>query len=154
MGAEPRVVDGVHDGNEHGRGGRGEPARGGPEAVHQPEGERDEVVGDLLLGDLVRAQPDDRQDAEQAQAEADPGLGAGEQGGDGEHADVEGGVGQQQVAALVASEVDGVGEHGDGGQVGGDHGWQRQRGWHGRHSLSSRSAPSVPAGGEPAMSGR
>jgi len=36
------------------------------QAGEQTEGEGDEVVGDLLLRDLVRAQPDDREDAEQA----------------------------------------------------------------------------------------
>jgi hypothetical protein len=114
---EPWMVDGVHDRHQHGRQGRGEPAGGRSEAVDEPEREGDEVVGDLLLGDLVRAQPDDRQDAEQAEAEPDASLGTGEQDGDREHTDVQGDVGEQQVAAVIAAEVDGVGQQHDRGQI-------------------------------------
>ena len=118
------MVDGVHDRHQHRRCGGGEPAGGRSETVDEPEREGDEVVGDLFLGDLVRAQPDDRQDAEQAQTKPDAGLGAGEQDGDREHPDVQGDVGQQEVAALVSAEVDGVGQQHDRGQIARESGQQ------------------------------
>jgi hypothetical protein len=130
-GAEAGVVDGVHDRHQHDRRRGGDPAGGGPEAVDQPQGQGDEVVGDLFLGDLVRAQPDDRQDPEQAQPEPDAGLGAGEHGGDGQHPDVQRDIGQQQVTAVVAAEVDAIGEQGDRGQVAREPGQQGDGGWHG-----------------------
>ena len=118
------MVDGVHDRHQHRRHGGRQPAGGRSETVDKPEGEGDEVVGDLLLGDLVRPQPDDRQDAEQAQTEPDAGLGTGEQDGDREHADVQGDVGEQQVATVVAAEVDGVGQQHDRDQIARESGQQ------------------------------
>jgi hypothetical protein len=121
---EPWMVDGVHDRHQHGRHGGGEPAGDRSETVDEPERESDEVVGNLLLGDLVRAQPDDRQDAEQAQTEPDAGLGTGEQDGDREHPEVQGDAGEQQVAAVVAAELDGVGQQHDRGQIARESGQQ------------------------------
>jgi hypothetical protein len=70
------MVDGVHHGDQHRGHGGGKPSRCRSQTVDEPEREGDEAVGDFLWGDLVRAQPDDRQDAEQAQAKPDTGLGA------------------------------------------------------------------------------
>ena len=81
-----------------------------------------------MLAELVGAQPDDRQDAEEAEPEADRRGAAGQHDGDRQHADVDGDEGGDEVGAPVAGVVDGQGqdEHGDqvdaGEEVGGVHG--------------------------------
>ena len=47
------MVDGVHDGNQHTGQGRTQPARTLLQPVDKPERQGDEVVGNLLLGELV-----------------------------------------------------------------------------------------------------
>lgn len=74
-----------------------------------------------MLGQLVGAEPDDREHPEQPQSEPHGGgrLRA-QRRRHGQHADVDAEVGHGQVAAVVAGEVDAKDQDGDGGQVGGD----------------------------------
>ncbi len=73
-----------------------------------------------MLGQFGGAEPDDGQDAEEAESQADAGGRAGECGGHGHDADVHAEVGHHQVAAPVPAQVEGEGQDADGGQVGGD----------------------------------
>ena len=88
------------------------------EAGEQAERQRREVVGDLLLRDLIRAQPDDREDAEQAHPQPDADLDRSQRRGDRDDPDVEGNIGQQQIPAAVTAEVQDIGEYDDGDQIG------------------------------------
>jgi hypothetical protein len=67
---------------------QGEPGRLGGEPAEQAEGERAEVVGHLVLGQLVGPQPDDRQHSEQAQAEPEAHSAVEQHRADRHHADV------------------------------------------------------------------
>ena len=72
-----------------------------------------------MLAELVGAEPDDREDAEEAQPEADRGGAARQHDRDGEDADVDGDEGRDEVRAAVARVVDGHGEHEHGDEVDG-----------------------------------
>ena len=100
-GCERRMVDHKGDGHEDCRA----PGRAGTrgQAGDESEGKRDEVVGDLLLGDRRRPQPDDRQDAEEPETEADPGGALGQQCGHREHPDVEREIRRQEVPACSSA---------------------------------------------------
>ncbi|GAB3999816.1 hypothetical protein GCM10029992_29700 [Glycomyces albus] len=87
------------------------------DAADQAEGEGGEVVADVPLGDLVRAEPEDRQDAEQAEGQPQAHLLGQHEGRHREHADVQSGVGERQIGAAVASEVDTPRQDGDREQV-------------------------------------
>ena len=83
----------------------------------QADRERGEVVRHFALRDLGGAQPDDRQHAEQSEAEAERHLGRAERGGDGQHADVDAEEGDDEVAAAVSAVVEGEAEDQCGGEV-------------------------------------
>ena len=100
---------------------------GGAEAADQPDRQGGEVVGDLVLAELVGAQPDDRQHAEEAQPQADRRGAARQHDRDRQDTDVDGDEGGDEVGPAVAGVVDGQGEDEDGDQVGageevGEHG--------------------------------
>ena len=115
------VADGQRRDDQHHQPGA-EQAQAAAQPGEQAERERGEVVGDLVLGDLVRAQPDDRQHAEQAEPETGADRGRAEHQADREHADVDAEEGDHEIAAMVPGEVDAEGQDRDGDQVGGDHG--------------------------------
>ena len=83
-----------------------EQAQAAAQPGDQAEREGGEVVGDLVLGDLVRAQPDDRQHAEEAEPEAGADRGRAEDQDDSQHADVDAEEGDHQVTPVMAGEVD------------------------------------------------
>ena len=118
--------------------------------VDQPQDERDEVVGHLLLGHRARAQPDDRQDREQSEAQRDVHPHPAQQRHRHEDADVERDVGQQQVRAPMAAEVEHECEQEDRQQVDAqvDHvvGVHREHVDDGRHGDGAGHPTSVPPG--------
>lgn len=108
------VVRDVEGGDDHGH----ERARHddvAAEAGDETEGQRGEVVGDLVLGKLVAAEADDRQDPEQAEPEARADGRAQQDGADGHDTQVHPDVGDEEVSSVVAREVhaDHEGEDGD-----------------------------------------
>ena len=94
-----------------------QPAVRHAQTVDQTQDQRDEVVRHLLLGDRTRPQPDDGQYREQAEAHRDVHPDLGEQRHRHEDADVQCDVGQEQVRAPMAAEVQDVGHQEDGHQV-------------------------------------
>ena len=88
-----------------------------PYAAEQPEGKRHEVVRNLLLIELDRPQPDDREHPEQAQPQPDGGVDGGQDGRNREHAGVDAEVGDDHIPAAMARKVDTEDEHGDGDEV-------------------------------------
>ena len=58
------------------------------ETADEAEGERREVVSDLVLGELLRPQPDDGEHAEEAQPQTGVDRARRQRGGHGEDADV------------------------------------------------------------------
>jgi hypothetical protein len=113
------VAAGVQDGHDHGHQRQCERDVPGAQPAEQSQRQRGEVVGDLVLVELGGPEPDDRQDAEEAEPQPG-GHGAVRQGDrDRQHADVDAEVGDDQVPAPVAGEVDPEGEQADGEQVGG-----------------------------------
>ena len=149
--AVPREESGVigheHHDQDQGAGHRGHPEWFRPQPADQPQGERGEVVSDLLLGQLGGAQPDDRQHAEQAQSEPGCDGCTGEHRGHREHAGVQRHVGDQHVATAVAGEVDPVGQNGDGHHVEG----QDQYGAHRSFSSAWSLRPSTLVGADEAV---
>ena len=87
------------------------------ERVHQAEDEGDEVVGHLGLGDRGGPQSDDRQDAEQAHPEGQPGIRPGQQGDRAEDAEVQHDVGQGEIGLAVTRSVHREHEDGDDDDV-------------------------------------
>ena len=73
-----------------------------------------------MLLQLGRAQPDDRQHAEQAEPDARRDRGGGQHAGHGEHADVDDEEGDHQVTAPVPWEVQGKDEQADRHPIGGE----------------------------------
>src|SRR4249920_2703321 len=111
--AQPLAVDDRHGAQQQHVDQHDQPAVGDVHPVHQAHHQGDEVVGDLLLGHRRRPQPDDRQDGEEAEAQCDVHAHRGQQRDRHEDADVECDVGQQQVRAPVATEVQHVGQQED-----------------------------------------
>lgn len=83
----------------------------------------------------------DRQDPEEAEPETHAGLDGGQSHRDHEDAGVERDEGQQQISAVMPSEVDAVRQHGYGDQVG--DGGDDERVVHGFYSCSDHILPGV-----------
>ena len=89
----------------------------------QAHRERHEVVGDLGVAQLRRAQPDDRQDAEQPESESQPDGRPGQRGADREDGHVQADHGHHHLAAAVALEVHPERQDDDGDEVDGEADW-------------------------------
>ena len=113
-------------GGENQRHEDGGQSEAGRHAADQTDGQGREEVGDLALGQGGGAQPDDRQDAEEPQAQPrSQALRVGQQEGDCQHAHVDADVGGHKVTAPVAGYVEGPHQDGqshyvdaDGGECG------------------------------------
>ena len=117
-GRDPVVVADRDDGDDRDHQSEVQGAGAGAETAEQAEGQGGEVVGDLVLGQLLRAQPDDRQDAEEAQPQAGT-DGAGGQGrGDSQDPDVGGEVGDDELGPTVAGQEEAEDQDADGDEVG------------------------------------
>jgi hypothetical protein len=115
---EPGMIAQEHDHEDqrHQRGG--EPHRtAAAQRSDDPQRQRGEVVGHLVLVQLGRAQPDDRQHPEQPQAQAGPDGARAERAGHGQHADVHPQVRDHEIATAMAREVEPEDEHADRDQV-------------------------------------
>ena len=106
---DERMIEHTHHDDEQRHQPQAEPARLEAQAGQQPDGEAHEVVGDLLLGQLDRAQTDDGQHPEQAEAEAGRGAPV-ERHRHAEHPDVQRHVGEHEVVTLVTAVVETDGE--------------------------------------------
>jgi hypothetical protein len=67
------VVPYEHHQQDQGHQGAGQPEGFNAQAGDQPEGQRREVVGHLVMGQFGGPEPDDGQDPEEAQPQAQPG---------------------------------------------------------------------------------
>ncbi len=119
-GVESGVIADEQGAEQGGHQGRRQPRRADRHATEHAEGEGHEVVGDLLLVELRGPESDDRQHAEQAEAETGGDVARREGLGDRQHADVDGEVGDDQVATPMAGEVEAEGEDADRHQVEGE----------------------------------
>ena len=108
--AQRLAVDDRHHAQQQDVDQHDEPTVRDVHSVDQAHHQGDEVVGDLLLGDRARPQPDDRQDREEPEAERDVDAHRGQQRDRHEDADVERDVPQQQVRTPMTAEVQHVGQ--------------------------------------------
>jgi len=95
------------------------------QARHETHRQRREVVGDLALRDLGRAQPDDRQHAEESEPQSEGDLGRAEHARDGKHAHVDAKERHDQVATVMPAVIEGEAQDGSAKKVDGD---QEERG--------------------------
>lgn len=120
VGAEERgMVDERHRRDDEGHEPEGRHRGRRRQPADEAEGEQREVVGDLVLGQLVRAEPDDREHAEETQTDPRAHGGAREERRHREHPDVDSEEGDDEVATSVPGPVDAEGQQCRGGQVGG-----------------------------------
>ena len=100
-----RMVTDEEGHEQCGHQGRGVPGRLDGNATEDPHGDRSEVEDHLGLGELLGADPDDRQHAEEAKTDAGADLGVGKCGGHRHHTDVDAQQCHDHVAPLVAREI-------------------------------------------------
>lgn len=114
------MVTGVQRGHDEHHQPGVEKVEGLGQPGQQTERQRREVVGDLVLRDLVRPQPDDRQNPEEPHPHPDPDRRRPEHHRHGEHPDIDTEKRGDQVPPVMPREVDREGQEGDGDEIGAD----------------------------------
>ena len=111
------MVDDSHHADHERHAREGQPAGRRAEAAEEAEREGREVVRDLGLRQLGRAEPDDRQDAEEPEPQPGADAARRERRRDREHPHVDAEVGDHEVAPAVPGEVEAEREDGDRDEV-------------------------------------